>query len=101
MTDPVLFIGWESSSRRETIVEGGMFIVMPDGRLLDGRPYLPKGVTYLAKMPEAFQIDTERGVLKGRSGDYMAVGLMGEMFVVKAGQVAQRYDEVVDVAFLE
>lgn len=101
MTDRIRFTGWESTSRRETIVEGGYYIVLPDGRLVSGRPYRPKGVTYLAKIPEAFEVDTERGCIQGRAGDYLAVGLMGEMYVVKAGQLGQRYDEVIDVAFLE
>ena len=100
MTERVRFNGWESTERREKIVEGGFYVVLPDGKLLQGKPYAPKGITYLMKMPVAFEVETMEGVVNGKAGDYLAVGLKGEMYPVRAAMVPIRFDEVVDVDFV-
>jgi hypothetical protein len=51
-------------------------------RELGFAPYLKTVPTWMKQMNKAFEVDTLEGKMKGKKGDYLAVGVDGEMYPV-------------------
>lgn len=59
------------------------------------KKYRKKPVVIKAmKMPREFDIDTLEGTMKGKKGDYLIVGVRGEMYPCDAEIFEETYDEV-------
>lgn len=44
------------------------------------------------KMEEPFEVETMEGVLRGKAGDWLMIGVEGEMYPCDAGVFARTYD---------
>jgi hypothetical protein len=51
-------------------------------------------LTYAIPMAEAFVVDTLEGRMEGKPGDYLAIGVAGEMYPVDAAVMAASYEAV-------
>ena len=46
------------------------------------------------QMPEPFEVETLEGTMQGKAGDWLMVGVRGEMYPCDAGVFAESYDLV-------
>jgi hypothetical protein len=100
VTERLVYPGSASTERRRKIVEGGMYLVLPDGRMLTGRAYRPKGLVYMTSMPVPFDVTMDAGGIdRGFAGDALAVGFTGELYVIRASQ-RPYYEEVADIEYV-
>ena len=57
-----------------------------DGALaVDGRPFVPyvkQTLTYAVQMDEPFMVETPEGDHSGKKGDFLAIGIAGEMYPI-------------------
>lgn len=81
--------GLKDPLRREALeLDGG--ILHEDG----WREYTKKTTIYAKKMPKTFKVKTLEGTHFGKAGDYLAVGIAGEMYPIDANVFFDSYDEV-------
>lgn len=67
--------------QRRKMVEAGEY---RDLRPLDFRGYAKQGLTYAAKVDLPFTVETIEGIMDGNAGDYLAIGVNGEMYPIAA-----------------
>lgn len=67
--------------QRRKLVEQGEY---RDLRPLDFRGYSKHGLTYAAKVPQDFTVETIEGQMAGSAGDYLAIGAAGEMYPISS-----------------
>ena len=66
---------------------------IPDKAVLDFSVYRKKPVSVMATpMMEDFEVKTPEGVMQGRKGDYLVMGLEGELYPVKPSVFARSYE---------
>ena len=58
------------------------------------RAYLKMTLTYAAQVSVPFTVDTLEGLHSGNAGDYLAVGVHGEMYPIDAAVFEATYEEV-------
>lgn len=58
------------------------------------RAYRKTVLTYMARSEEAFEVETIEGVMTGKPGDYVAIGIHGEMYPVDRAVVEDSYEGV-------
>lgn len=58
------------------------------------RPYRKTPLTYAARMTEPFEVATLEGLHTGRAGDYLAIGVHGEMYPIDAAVFEATYEPV-------
>jgi hypothetical protein len=57
------------------------------------RPYRKTTVTFAARVPVPFSVLTMEGHMYGQAGDYLAVGVKGEMYPSAAAVFEESYEE--------
>jgi hypothetical protein len=67
-----------------------------DSRAEPFRPFSKIGLTFAAKVNVPFEVSTIEGVMEGKAGDYLAVGVQGEMYPIDADIMELSYKEVSD-----
>lgn len=80
---------------RRKMVERGEY---RDLRPLDFYGFSKSGLTYAAKVPEDFTVETIEGVMDGHAGDYLAIGAQGEMYPIAADIFEATYKRARDFA---
>ena len=58
------------------------------------KPYRKTSITYAVQIGEPFQVHTLEGLHDGKAGDWLAVGLHGEMYPIDADVFAATYEEI-------
>ena len=58
------------------------------------REYRKTATIYAVRMAEAFQVHTIEGLHDGKAGDWLAIGVAGEMYPIDAEVFAATYEEV-------
>jgi hypothetical protein len=65
--------------------------------LLDFKPWRKKPVVIMAmKMEQPFEVETLEGVEKGNAGDFLIIGVKGELYPCKPDIFALTYEEAPD-----
>ena len=85
------FNGGKDPSRR-AYVESHPDIPFQPGVTLF-RAYRKTTLTYAAKVSLPFEVDTLEGLHTGNAGDYLAVGVHGEMYPIEAAVFETTYEE--------
>lgn len=85
--------GLKDPLRREAL-EKDAGILHEDG----WRQYAKKSTIFAKQMVKAFKVKTLEGTHIGKAGDYLAVGVAGEMYPIDAEVFVDSYDEVTDKA---
>ena len=71
--------------------------------LVDGKPYDPmpaaklyrkKTLTRAAHMHEPFSVETLEGTMEGKAGDWLMIGVNGELYPCDAGVFERSYEPV-------
>lgn len=57
-------------------------------------PYRKRTVTYAVRMREPFEVETIEGLHEGKAGDYLAVGIHGEMYPIDADVFKESYEPI-------
>lgn len=91
--------GQKDEGRRRMLERGE---VDPDV-LLNGRgfyvtptwgEYRKRTTTFAVRVRDAFEVETLEGLHVGKPGDWLAVGIHGEMYPIDAAVFAATYEEV-------
>ena len=64
--------------QRRKLVERGEYRELE----LDFHGYAKTGLAYAAQVPQEFTVETIEGVMAGQAGDYLAIGVNGEMYPI-------------------
>ena len=56
--------------------------------------YRKTTTVYAAPVPERFTVATLEGIHEGQAGDYLAVGIEGELYPIAADIMASTYEEI-------
>jgi len=56
------------------------------------KTYRKKTLTQAVRMPEAFSVETLEGTMEGKAGDYLMIGINGEMYPCDAEIFAKTYE---------
>ena len=81
--------GKADPARRQTLDEGG------ESTIREGwAEYRKTSTTWVRKMREPFTVETLEGPMTGAAGDYLAVGVEGEMYPIKASVFERSYEPV-------
>lgn len=86
---PRLFSGTKEIERRQDAEDGKIEV--------DGRPfaeYRKIHTTYAVQMDEPFLVETLEGMMAGQAGDYLAIGVYGEMYPIAKDVFDATYDPV-------
>lgn len=66
-----------------------------DTRNISGaREYRKTATTRAVQMQEAFEVETEEGVMQGKAGDYLCIGPLGEAWPVRQDIFEITYEPV-------
>lgn len=90
-------MGGRVPGRREAAEEGRWWVVMPKslGAGTDyakPAPYRKKSVTWAVRMTVPFRIETLEGVMDGKAGDYLAIGVHGELYPIDYNIFMETYE---------
>lgn len=81
--------GQKDPVRRQTLDQGG------EATVKEGWREFRKITTIWARpMKRAFAVDTPEGVMRGKSGDWMACGQSGELYPIDGAIFAVTYEAV-------
>lgn len=58
--------------------------------------YRKTATIYAARMEEPFVVVTLEGVMEGKAGDFLALGVAGELYPIDAAVMAASYEKVDD-----
>lgn len=58
------------------------------------KEYRKKTTIYAVKMDEVFFVQTIEGMMTGNHGDYLAIGIDGELYPIAAAIFEKSYEEV-------
>jgi hypothetical protein len=89
------FDGKKNDQRVAAVREGvGILTLQPGGREMpiEFEPYRKTSVTYARRIDEPFTVDTLEGEHSGKAGDYLAVGVHGEMYPIDAAVFDATYE---------
>jgi len=84
--------GRKNPDRRTTVERSGWLEGLPNRNFWG--EYRKSVTTYAMLMDEPFEVDTIEGLHTGRAGDYLAIGIHGEMYPIDAAVFAATYEEV-------
>ncbi len=87
----IRFNGQKNPGRRKR-VESGQTLADVFPIVLD--EYRKVGSTYAVRMPAAFEVDTPEGRIAGKKGDFLALGVAGELYPVDAEIMDASYERV-------
>jgi hypothetical protein len=86
--DTLHFDGQKDPDRRRRIETGNWVGIEDQSRFL---PYVKTTATYALRINQPFTVDTPEGVHEGKAGDWLAVGIHGEMYPIDAAVFEESY----------
>lgn len=88
------FDGRKDPERRAAAERMTDEMIVANGLVLYPRPFRKTTLTYATKIPVDFEVETLEGLHTGKAGDFLAIGVHGEMYPIDAGVMASSYEPV-------
>jgi hypothetical protein len=97
----MLRLNGQKDEDRRAALERGEWAV-DDADLAAGTAFIPstwgeyrkRTTTFATRMTQAFEVDTIEGLHTGKAGDWLAIGIHGEMYPIDADVFAATHEEV-------
>jgi hypothetical protein len=90
------FEGIKDEQRR---TDAAMGLIDVDGNPF--RPYKKQPITFAVQMHEPFRVETLEGDMEGKDGDYLAIGIHGEMYPIQREVFEATYTSVDGALYAE